>query len=82
MEVPWFSRTYSKIRFPSGKIKTWLTDLEVVPSEVTSSWRLKEFLHRQVQVTVEQFVHRNESITEKVSLHRGKVDLVDVFWIS
>ncbi len=47
-------RTYSKSRLPLGKMKTWLTDLQVVPSEVTCSWRFKERLRRQVQVTVEQ----------------------------
>ncbi len=68
-------------RFPPGKVKTWLTDLEVVPSEVTSSWRFKELLRRQVQVTVEQLVHRDESSTEKVSLHRGQFEFVEAYWI-
>ncbi len=56
-------RKNSKSRFPPGKMKTWLTDLEVVPSEVTSSWRFKELLRRRVQVTMEQLVHRDESST-------------------
>ncbi len=55
----------------------WLTDLEVMPSEVTCSWRFKELLRRQVQTTVEQLVHRDESSTEKVSLHRGKFEFVE-----
>ncbi len=33
-------------------MKTWLTALEVVLSEVTCSWRLKELLYTQVQVTI------------------------------
>ncbi len=74
-------RTYSKRHFSPGKMKTWLTDLEVVPSEVTCSWRFKEHLRRQVQVTVEQLVHRDESSTEKVSLHRGQFEFVEAFWI-
>ncbi len=57
-------------------MKTWLTDLEVVPLEVAYSWRFKELLRRQVQVTVEQLVHRDESNTTKVSLHRGQFDFV------
>ncbi len=79
--IPRSGRTYSNCRFPPGKVKTWLTDLEVVPVEVTCSWRFKDFLRRQVQVTVEQLVHRDESSTEKVSLHRGKVDFVEAFWV-
>ncbi len=78
--IPRSGRTYSKSRFPPGKMKTWLTDLEVVPAEVTCSWRFKE-LHRQVQVTVEQLAHRDESGTENVSLHRGKFEFVEAFWI-
>ncbi len=74
-------RTCSKSHFPPGKMKSWITDLEVVPSEVTCSWRFKEFLHRQVQVTVEQPVHRDESSTEKVLLHRGNFEFVEAFWI-
>ncbi len=62
-------------------MKTWATDLEVVLSEVTCSWRFKELLRRQVQVTVKQLVHRDESSTEKVSLHRGKFEFVEAFWI-
>ncbi len=58
-----------------------MTDLEVVPSEVTSSWRFKEFLRRLVQVTVEQLVHRDESSTEKVSLSRGKFEFVEAYWV-
>ncbi len=69
--IPRSGRTYNRSRFPPGKMKTWLTDLEVVPSEVTCSWRFKELLRSQVQVTVEQLVHRDMSSTEKVSLHRG-----------
>ncbi len=30
---------------PPGKIKTWLTDLSDLPSEVTYSWRFKDLLH-------------------------------------
>ncbi len=74
-------RTYSKSRLPPGKMNTWLTDIEVVPAEVACSWRLKEQLHRQFQITVEQLVHRDESSTEKVSLHRGKFEFVKAFWI-
>ncbi len=33
--IPRAGRTYSKSRFPPGKMKTWLTDPEVVPEEVT-----------------------------------------------
>ncbi len=79
--VPRSGRTNSKSRLPPGKVKTWLTELEVVPSEVTSSWRFKELLRRQVQVTVEQLVHRDESSTEKVSLHRGQFEFVEAYWI-
>ncbi len=43
-----------KGRFASGKMKTWLTDLKVVHSEDTCSWRFEELLRRQVQVTVER----------------------------
>ncbi len=57
--IPRSGRTYSKNRFPPGKMKTWLIDLEVAPSEVTCSWRFKELLRRQVQVTVEQLIHRD-----------------------
>ncbi len=63
--IPRSGRTNSKSRFPPGKVKTWLTDLAFVPSEVTSSWRFKELLRRQVQVTMEQLVHRDGSSTEK-----------------
>ncbi len=79
--VPRSGRTNSKSRFPPGKVKTWLTYLEIGPSEVTSSWRFKELLRRQVQVTVEQLVHRDESSTEKVSLHRGQFEFVEAYWI-
>ncbi len=61
--IPRSGRTNSKRRFPTGKINTWLTDLEVVPSEVTSNWRFKELLRWQAQVTVEQLIHRDESST-------------------
>ncbi len=79
--IPRSGRAYSKSRFPPGKMKTWLTDFEVVPTEVTCSWRFKELLRRQVQVTVEQLVHHDESSTEKVSLHCGKLEFVEAFWI-
>ncbi len=78
--IPRSDRTNSKSRFPPGKVKTWLTPLEVVPSEVTSSWRFKE-LRRQVQVTMEQLVHRDKSSAEKVSLHRGQFEFVEAYWI-
>ncbi len=58
-----------------------MRDLEVVPSEVICSWRFKELLRRQVQVTVEQLVHRDDSSTKKMSLHRGKFEFVVAFWI-
>ncbi len=60
--IPRSGRTYSKSRFPSGKMKAWLTDLEGVPLEVTCTWCLIELLHRQIQVTVEQLEleHRDE----------------------
>ncbi len=64
---------------PSGKMKTWLTDIEGVPSEVTCIWPLKELLCSQVKVTVEQFVHRDESSMEKGALHRGKFEFVEAF---
>ncbi len=57
---PRSGRTCCHSRFPPGKMKAWLTDLEVVPSEVTCSKRFIELLHRQVQVTVEQLVHYDE----------------------
>ncbi len=79
--IPRFGRTNSKSRFPPGNVKTWLADLEVVPSEVNSSWRFKELLRRQVQVTMEQRVHRDDSSTEKVSLHRGQFVFVEEFLI-
>ncbi len=79
--IPRSGRMYSKSRLLSGKMKTWLTDLEFVPTEVTCSWRFEELLHRQVQVTIERLVHRDESSTEKVSLHRGKFEFVEAFWI-
>ncbi len=47
-------------------MKTCLTDLEVVPSEVTHRWQFDELLRR----------HRDESSTEKVSLHRGKFEFL------
>ncbi len=77
--IPRSGRTDSKSRFPPGKVKPWLTDLEVVPSEVTSSWRFKELLRRQVQVTMEQLAHHDESSTEKVSLHGGQFELVGAY---
>ncbi len=40
------------LRFPTSKKETRLTDLVIVPSEVTCCWRFKELLRRQVQVTV------------------------------
>ncbi len=75
------SRTHSKIRFPPGKLKSWPTDLEVVPSRVTCSWRFKKLIHRQIQVTMGHLVHHDESSTEEVSLHRGKFKFVEAFWI-
>ncbi len=74
-------RRNSNGRFPSGKVKTWWMDLEVVPSVVTCCWRFKEHLRGQVQVTVEQLVHRDKSSMEKVSLHQGKFEVVEAFWI-
>ncbi len=62
-------------------MKAWLTDLEVVPYEVTCSWRTKDLLRRQVQVIVEQRVYKEVSGTEKVSLHRGKFEFVEAFWM-
>ncbi len=79
--IPRSGRTNNKSRFSPGKVKTWLTGLEVVPSEVTSSWRFKELLRRQVQVTMEQLVHRDESSTEKMSLHRRQFEFVEAFLI-
>ncbi len=79
--VPRSGRTYSKSRISPGKMKTWLTDLEVVLSEVTCSWLFKEFPRRQVQVTVEQLLQRDESSTEKVSLHRKNFGFVEAFWM-
>ncbi len=79
--IPRSGRTNSNSRLPPGKVKMWLTDLEVVPSEVTSSWRFKTLLRRQVQVTVEQLVHRDESSMEKVSLHRGQFEFVEAFGV-
>ncbi len=35
-----------KSRFSPGKMKTWSTDLEAVPSAITCSWRFKEFRRR------------------------------------
>ncbi len=79
--IPRSGRTDSKSRFPPGKMKTWLTDLELVPSEVNCSWRFKKLLRRQVQVTVEQSGRHDESSTDKVSRHRGKFEFVEAFWI-
>ncbi len=79
--IPRSDRTYSKSRFPLSKMNTWLTDLEVVRSEVTCSWRLKELLRRQVHLTVEELVRRGESSIEKVSLHRGKFEFMEALWI-
>ncbi len=79
--IPRSGTMYGKSRFSPGKLKTWLTELEVVPAEVTCNWRLKDLLRRQVQVTVEQLCHRDESSTEKMSLHRGKFEFVEAFWI-
>ncbi len=39
-------RAYSKSRFPPGKTKLWLTDLEVMPLEVTCCWWFKDRLRR------------------------------------
>ncbi len=70
---------YRKSPFPPGKVNTWMTDLEVVPSKSTSSWRFEELLRRQVQVTMDQLVHRDESSTEKVSLPRGQFEFVEAY---
>ncbi len=75
--VPRSGRTNSISRFPPGKVKTWLTDLEVVPSEVTSSWRFKNLIRRQFQVTIEQLVHLDECRTENLSLKRGAFEFVN-----
>ncbi len=82
-----YGAVYSTVRpivqhnhFPLAKMKTWLTDLEVVPSEVTCNWRFKELLRRRVQVTMEQLVHRDKSSREKVSLHRGQFEFVEAYW--
>ncbi len=62
-------------------MKPWLMDLDIVHSKVTCSWRFKERLGGQDQVTVERLVHRDESSTEKVSLHRGKFEFVEAFLV-
>ncbi len=74
-------RTYNKGRFQPGKMKTRLTDLEVVSLDATCSRRFKGLLREQVQLTVEHLVQRDESSTEKVSLNRGKYEFVEASWI-
>ncbi len=71
--VPRSGQTYSESRFLPGTMKTWLTDLEVVPAEVTCSWRFKELLLRHVQVTVEQLVHSDEGGRRKCRSTEGSL---------
>ncbi len=60
-----------------GKMKTWLTNLEVVPSKATCSWRFNERIRRQVQVNVERLAHCDEGSKKNVSLHCGKFEFVE-----
>ncbi len=66
MSIPRSDRTNNKSRLSLGRIKKWLTDLEV-----NCSWRFKE-LRRQPWNSLYMVI---------VSLHRGKLEFLEAFWV-
>ncbi len=68
-------QTYRQCHFPPDKMKTLLTDFEVVSAEVNC--RFEEFIRRQVQVTIEQLLHRDEGSKRNASLHGSQIEFLE-----